>query len=102
MKTFALIVGIALVIVGIFIGLTPTGAALGRSGSFPCGSVFMSKISEAEQEDSDNEVRGYRTHVTALCKEKLSNRSIPAWGLIVVGLAVAGGSFAIPSRPAAK
>jgi hypothetical protein len=96
MKNFLLIVGAALIAVGLLVGLTPV-TAYQRAESISCGSVFMSKTEGVQQRDSDNAVRGRPTNFSVACGDKLGSRSLPAWGLIIVGLAVAGGSRTINS-----
>ena len=93
MKAFAVVIGIALLGIGLFIGGSSLEAYDGGE-TFDCGSAFSPAIEgAAEQKDQLNELTGKPTEFGSICRDKRDSRKPMAFASLGLGAAILVGSF---------
>ena len=97
MKPFALIVGTAILGIGLYLAENKITAYEGTS-SQTCGSVFSPKADAATQRDQLGAISGPRSNFGSACHDKLDSRKTISFVLIGLGAAVLVGSFFVPGR----
>lgn len=98
MKAFVLIVGLAILGIGLFVGYGELRAN-DRVSTASCGAAFASKLDDAKKEDDRNAVLGpMRTHLYDICLEKIETRRTIAGAIAGLGAAVMLGGLAISGR----
>jgi hypothetical protein len=97
MKTFVIVVGIGLALLGVFLGTSDLDARDGSS-SVRCGSPFSPQWDYAGQADSLNRLAGRgSTDLQGLCQAKTDSRKTIATLVVGVGVVVAIGGLFVPT-----
>lgn len=104
LKLFAVIAGIALVVVGLFVGFG-SSEVQGPVKSYTCGSAFSEDTADAAYKDSLDEigatlVGGQKVtgSLVAQCHDKQGSKSTIAWLLIGFGVLGAAGGALVKSK----
>jgi hypothetical protein len=96
-KAFLLVVGLAIVGIGLLNGVTDLHVHDGQSSGLTCGSVFRGQLDEAVHQDAVN--AGARPpHLYEACQEEIERQKIVVGLFVAVGMIMAVVGFSIPRR----
>jgi hypothetical protein len=98
-KAFLLIVGLAIVGIGLLNAATNLQVHDGQSSGLNCGSVFHAQLDEAVHQDAVNAAaRPGQPHLYEACQEEIERQRIVVGLFVAAGMAMAVAGLAIPHR----
>lgn len=89
-RLFLLVVGVGVIAAGLIVGFSPI-----HSGKYDCGSAFRESSSLFRKEFTDTLIGGTGNNQ---CDELRAARAPYAWGILVLGVAIAGGAGLVEYR----